>query len=78
MRRRRQQASLLQQLGDDAVPKAKPCAGLRVAAQRGQQAVVAPAAKDCAQLARAVAPLEHHACTRRGRARPLNNLEVEA
>ena len=61
--RRRQQAPLLQELGDDAIAKAEPCAGLRLAAERGQQAVIAAAAEDRAKLARAVAPFEHHACT---------------
>ena len=37
----RQQALFLQQFLDDAVPKPKPCAGLGVPSQRGQQRDVA-------------------------------------
>ena len=64
MRGRGQQAPVLQQLRNDAVAEAEPRAGLRLAAERGQQAVVAAAAEDGAQLAGAVAALEHDACAR--------------
>ena len=58
----RQQAPVGEELHNDAVPKAEPGAGARLAAEGAQQAVVAPPAKDRAQLPRAVAPLEHDAC----------------
>jgi len=42
----RDQSLVLQQLKNDAVPKAKACTRLRLAAKRGEQAVIPTTSKD--------------------------------
>ena len=56
-----QQVLLLQQLLDDAVAEAKPCAGLRLAAEGGQQPVISPTSEDGAQLPSSISALKDNA-----------------
>ena len=58
----RNEALVLQQLKDDAVPEAKSCTGLRLAPERGQQPVVAPAPEYRPQLTSPVPALKDHPC----------------
>ena len=56
------EALVLQQLQDDAVPEAEARAWLRLAAERRQQPVIAPAPKDCPQLPGSIPPLKYNTC----------------
>lgn len=62
MRQLRNETLVLKQLQDHAVAKAKAGAGLRLAAECGQELIVAAAPKDCPQLPGPISALKHSSC----------------
>ena len=60
-----QQAPICEQLHDDGIAEAKATAWRLLPAQRAQQAVVPPAARDRSQLPLTVKGLENNACSAR-------------
>ena len=63
MRNGGQQASVLQDLCDNAVPKAKAHTGLGGPPKGLQQLIIPSTPKGCPELALPVTPLEHNPCT---------------
>ena len=63
MRNGGQQASVLQDLCNHAVPKAEAHTGLGGPPKGLQQLVVPPAPEGCTELALPITPLKHNACT---------------